>query len=1394
MMYRWYPLPMALHHYIPQDRLRALLRAQALPERCTGAVLFADITGFTTLTETLRRSLGERRGIEALSHQVNAVYDALICEVDRFGGSVIGFAGDAITCWFDASRATPAPHAAHCARAMQSAMARFAGLSVKVGVALGSARRFAVGHPDIQRMDALAGATVARAVAGEALAQPGEVLLDEACARALGLPALAARYADDGHAFVPLPLLGIEPGITAAPDADPGADSSLALEPPPHADRLRSWVLPFVFQRETAALGLFVTDVRPATALFVRFAGLDYDDDEQASAVLDELVSRAQTTVQAHGGVLLELTIGDKGSYFYCNFGAAQVHEDDAARAVRAALSLQQYSPAASHRALQIGVSSGTMRVGGYGGATRQSFGAMGDDVNTAARLMALARPGEILVSGRVKQAVGSEFTLEARPPIPLKGKAEPLPVFAVLGLQQARAIRLQEPASHLPMVGRDSEVAALSDALAAALTGCGRVVSFQAEAGMGKSRLIAEGVRLARRNGFIGYGGACRMDGIRIPYLVWRNIWTAFFDLDVSLPQRRQIRAIEAELQQHAPEFAEAWPLLGVVLGLEWPDNAFTLALQPKDRKALLETLLLRCLVSGAQEAAADGLGLLLVLEDLHAADPLSLDLLALVERAVESLPVVLLLSRRPSDASSLQPAHVALEQALPHRLQFELGGLMAVQVEQVIRSKLAALHPERMGAVPPALVDRITARAQGNPFYVEELLNFLHDRGVDPRDVAAIQSLDLPASLHSLVLSRIDQLPMSLQLTIKVASIIGRLFSVVDLQDYYPPLGEPAAVAANVNELHRLDLTAPDPTAPEPSDLFKHVVTHEAAYESLALATRVQLHGHYARHLERRQADGGSLLAPQLAHHYLCAGLNDKALVYLRKAGEQAAMRHANDEALDCFNRALQLLPAEALTDRFELLQRQAAVLALQSRHADRRGVLAEQLALAERQVDPIQARVQVLVQLARLDIDTGDFGAARTWAQAGIDALERVELVSPSNAARLVDALHQAARAAYFAGEGPTAWPQVNRALALAREHAYLRGEYNVLSLMGLLHWHAGDFAAADDLLGQAVQLIDQVGDPRRQLDILNNLGVVAKARARLPQALAYYERAQTIARRIGDRSGEAMLLNNMGDVCLEMGEYHQAGQYAAEAARMFEHINEAVSQGSALINRAEACRGLGQFGLARDLALQALALLRAGHHRHGEAVVLDNLGMVELALGQTERAEESAQAAWRVARDSGLKALQAGILRNLGRAQTALGRWPLAHQALLQAADIALELAAPLVLLEVRAAQAELASAATDEDLAHLAGAALVEGLPLVLDGECLNPAALMPMWACVALHRTLVLRQDDRAARLLTAVQRELHRRLQRIPDGVSRGDFDAIPEHRMLLQASPPST
>jgi adenylate cyclase len=255
-------------------------------------------------------------------------------------------------------------------------------------------------------------------------------------------------------------------------------------------------------------------------ALFLRFGGLadgDGDLDTAATQCLDRWITGAQQVLQQHGGVLLELILGDKGSYLYAAFGAAKAHEDDPPRALRAALALRAlFDDGSPGAGAHIGMASGTLRVGGYGGRSRQSFGAQGDAVNAAARLMGLAQRGEILTSGRLRGAGAREFALQARPPIALKGRAEPMPVFALLGPQRQRAIRLQEPDFVLPMVGRDGDAQQIEQALQRVVAGRGEALVVVADAGMGKSRLLTEGVRLALQRCFVGYGGATAASTLR--------------------------------------------------------------------------------------------------------------------------------------------------------------------------------------------------------------------------------------------------------------------------------------------------------------------------------------------------------------------------------------------------------------------------------------------------------------------------------------------------------------------------------------------------------------------------------------------------------------------------------------------------------------------------------------------------------------------------------------------------------------------------------------------------------------------------------------------------------------------------------------------------------------
>ncbi len=1374
---------MTLHTYLPQDRLRALARGETLPDRTTGSALFADISGFTPLTEKLTRDLGARRGIEELTLRINKAYDALLGAVDHYAGSVISFSGDAVTCWFDASVSDPADRAVRCAQAMQAAMRQFAELSVKIAVSTGPVRRFAVGDPEIRLIDALAGATVSRLAIAEHLAKPGEILLDQPTASALHIPAHDCRSAETGERFVVLDRSMADDEL-----ASPSGFSAVR-EPaaPVAAHLLEAWILPVIYERESTGHGMFLTELRPTTAIFMRFMGIDYDHDDQAQAKLDTVISQAQRVLERHAGTLLELTIGDKGSYLHASLGASVVHEDDAQRAVRVALELRQVlHECAFLDSVQFGLSSGTMRVGAYGGTTRQQFGALGDDVNLAARLMTTAAPGEILISGRVRKAVAEEFSVEARPPIILKGKAQPLPVFAVLGRQQHRAIRLQEPTYALPMVGREREMAIVSEKLAAALQGHGQIIGISAEAGMGKSRLVAEAIRLARRNKFIGFGSACQIDGINTPYLAWHAIWGAFFDLEPTLPLRKQIRLLESELEDRAPEHLDALPLLGAMLGLPLPENDYTRALQPKDRKAQLATVLLKCLESSAREAAEDGGGLLLVLEDLHWIDPVSFDFLELAARAIENLPALILLDYRPPDADSRRLAFTRLE-TLPYFTPIQLAELNAVDMEQAIRAKLAQLFPEYGGGVPPLLIERITGRAQGNPFYVEELLNYLHDRGIDPRDAAAVNALDLPTSLYSLILSRIDQLPASQQLTFKVASIIGRVFRFVDLHGYYPALGTIEQIKTDLQELVRLDLTPLESPEPELTYLFKHLVTHEVAYECLAHATRAQLHGLFARYLENAYPERSDQLAPQLAYHFERAQIPDKAYVYLLKAGEQAAASFANDEALIYFNRALDLLPAGDTRERFDVLFKRERVYDLLGKHVEQRQDLADLASLVNQLDDAPFLRAQIATRRAKLEIDVGDYAAAKSSARAAIRAIEADTPAGGQATALLVDALLLEIRAMFFAGEASGAQPQLQGVLALAREQHYVRGEYNALLELGLFHWHTGDYSTAADLLEQSLRLAQQAKDVRREIYILNNLGVVARNRSKFSEAIAYYEQAQRIARKIGDRSGEATLLNNMGDVCLTSGDFVQAGLYSEQAVAMFAEVNEPTLQGNALINRAEAYRELGQLLLAKDTAARGLSLVRSSGFRRGEAIVLWNLGQIELSLGHFEQALQTTQSALALAREIGARATEASTLLHLGLIYTAIEQFAEAEQALNTAYNIIHESSEELPMLEVQAALANLALAGGGTAGGNTALIYLKELLPVLLQQPPPEAARLLPMRVYLTSCRVLLACHDPRAGALIERSTAELRARSEKVADMALRREYLNVPEHRAII-------
>jgi tetratricopeptide (TPR) repeat protein len=781
------------------------------------------------------------------------------------------------------------------------------------------------------------------------------------------------------------------------------------------------------------------------------------------------------------------------------------------------------------------------MRVGAYGGVTRKTFGALGDDVNLAARLMMNAAVGEILLTSHVHKATAEEFLFEPRAVLTVKGKTEPVTVFALIGEQRQRAIRLQEPQYALPMVGRVEELNRIEEKLGLAAEGNSQVIGIVAEAGLGKSRLVAEVIRAARKKGFVGYGGTCQSDSIHTPYQAWKSIWGAFFDVDHEQPLRKIIRNLEGEIEDRAPSRVDAMPLLNVVLDLEMPDNDFTKTLEPQYRKSALRALLEDCLREAAQDEP-----LLIVIEDLHWIDALSHDLLEELARDLSDSRICFVLAYRPPQLARLEAPRI---EAMPNFTKIELQELNRAEAESAIRAKLAQLYPARGGALPSGLVDKLMARAQGNPFYLEELLNYVRDRGLDPAD---IENIELPDSLHALILSRIDQLSEREKTTLYVASIVGRLFRAEWLTGYYPDLGGMNRVKSDLEQLAEMDITPLDSPEPELAYLFKHIVTHEVTYESLPFATRAKLHEQLAKYLETLV--GAQQAAPPqfdtIAFHYGRSDNTAKKREYYQKAADAAQAVSAYITAMEYLTRLLDLTPASDPA-RSGLDLGLADVHYGLSDYAAARAAIAQAQTAATTDAD----RAAALALLGEMTSNLGDY------AEAGTILAQAVPLARASNnGLTLCRALYALGDVNWRLGKLDDAKVALNESLTLARAVGDLTREVFALNRLGVVVGTQGDIAEEERIHNEVHTRAVAAGNRERALTALNNLGAVADARKDYAAAREYYLQSLALAREIGAQNSVALGLIHLayGDIKL--------GQIAAALAGLREGLALALRLGS------------------------------------------------------------------------------------------------------------------------------------------------------------------------------------------------------------------------------------
>lgn len=1181
-----------LDAYLAGDRRRALASGSPIPDRAEGCALFADISGFTPLTEALVAELGPQRGAEELTANLNIVFDAVLGQLHEFGGSVIYFSGDAVTCWLDGDNGTLA---VACALAMQAAMGRVGSittpagssihLGMKVAVAAGPARRFVVGDPDIQLIDVLAGELMDRLAAAEHHADRGEVVVD---ARTLGrlegqVDLVVMRGGVDDQVGVVASLVTPLPPL-ASPTPYPRLPRSV----------LRQWLLPSVYERATAGGGDFLAELRPAVPMFVRFGGIDYDEDPDAHRLLDHFIRRAQQVIDSYGGNVLNLTIGDKGAYLHAVFGCPLAHEDDAARACAAALEVIALEGGTAATGLQVGVASGRLRSGAYGHRHRRAYSCLGDPVNLAARLMSAAPPGQVYVTAEVAREAGGSFNVESLDDLTLKGKAAPVAARRLVARNRGSSYRQRRPAR--PLLGRAAEITTLMRLAQRARMGQGQVIAVVAEAGMGKSRLVEEALKVLGEDGLRTYAGAAASVGSATSYLVWQDIWSALLGV---AHDRDVVPRLEKALAEVDVGLVPRLPLLGAVLGMALDDNDLTSSFDAKLRKTSLESLLLDYLSRRAGREP-----LVLLLEDCHWMDPLSADLLDVLARAVTALPVLIVLTYRPGSFSAPQLAHTTL---------VELDRLHPGACRQLLSARLEELYGPETTA-PEPLWGRLLEQADGNPFYLEELISYLHAEGADLTKPSAA-SLPLPSSLSSLVLSRIDTLAEPPRRTLKVASVVGREFGVEMLTGAYPELGQRRHVQGWLRRLCAFDLVVHD--EPLKAYAFKHAIIRDVAYESMPFAQRSDLHGRVGAWLE--------IVAPLsldlLAHHFWHSTDEAKKRDYLVRAGEAAQARYANDAAVDYFQRVVPLLVDQ---ERGPVLLKLGAVLELRGDWPEAAAVYTDVMELAQGLGDE-SAVAWARTSRSEPMRKQGHYEEAEAELDDAWAVFQRLSDISG-----LARVAHVRGLIANLRGDPARSQEQFELSLEIRRALGDRRSEATLLGNLAMPAAHQGQYELAQELSEQALAIRTELGDRWGIGVSLNNIGMLAYLRKDFARARSHLEEALRAGLEVGDLYGTALSQHNLGNAIRELGDIAAAGNHYSEALRIYSltgdqwslcMLFEDISMLSASSAPREAFRLVG----ASDALRQSIGSARLDYQ---EAELDEGLAVARQLLGDEAARERAA----------------------------------------------------------------------------------------------------------------------------------------------------------------------
>ena len=924
-------------------------------------------------------------------------------------------------------------------------------------------------------------------------------------------------------------------------------------------------------------------------------------DPEDIHAVIDGALARFTAIVLAHHGKVLQYA----GDNLLAVFGADVALEDDAERAVHAGLALLAEGRAQGQAVLQRHGHAGfDVRIGAHTGAVLLGGGVDAEgsirslSVNVAARMEQTAPVGAMRISADTQRQVHGVFDVEAQPPIEVKGVADPVATFLVLRARP-RAFRVARRGVEglaTRMVGRDAELAQLQHAFAQVCGAGGlSVLAVVAEAGFGKSRLLdefqawAQAQAEARARPFQRFQGRAHPQTQGQPYGLLRDIlaWRLqMADGDSAAAAARQFERAVASLfvadegdlaaQAHAH-------VLGHLIGLDFSDSPHLQGIRDDARQ-----IRNRAFGTAAQVfrrvAAQAAAPIVLLLEDLHWADDESLDFLNHLFRVLRDVPMLTLALTRPA----LYERHADWPAAATAR-RIELGPLTAEASRQLADELL-----RRLPDIPHALRALITGGAEGNPFYMEELVKMLVDEGaisVDGERWAVhadkLLATRVPPTLTGVLQARLDSIRPAEKLALQRAAVIGYVFWDQAL------VAIDAHAADALPAVQQRALVTPHPQAGFDGVreyAFSHHILQQVAYATVLKRIRRGYHGVAARWLAALTGARAKDFLGLAAEHFLKAGEPARACEYFSRAAEHAAARYAHEAVMSHVSQALDSMAADTPASDSAVAPDDASLVSAR---------------LHWRLIDVRERTLGLLGRRAEQSLDIGTLAAL---AETLNDDRLRFEA-----AWRRCDI---ALRVADYRSMQVAAQHALKLALQVGDSELRLRAQQRLSIALGNL----GDLDAGKQMARAGLDEARARGLRKLESLFLNVLSVTASMQGDPMLALAIDTEKLVIDRELGNPLIEAVTVGNLGESWLQVGDFAQARHHLQEGVRLSHAVGDLAMQCTQLLNLSQLVVRHGEADEASALAQAALDIALAVQNPESQARALWCSGRAELARGQ------------------------------------------------------------------------------------------------------------------------------------------------------------------------------